>query len=37
MIEPIMLGGGKRLFPDDGAARQFQLTSAETTATGTGL
>ena len=33
-VEPITLGGGKRLFPDDGEARRFALTSAETTATG---
>ena len=34
MIEPILLGGGKRLFPDDGAARALELVSATTTATG---
>jgi len=34
MIEPILLGGGKRLFPDDGTARALQLVSATTTATG---
>jgi dihydrofolate reductase len=34
MIEPILLGGGKRLFPDDGAARALRLVSATTTATG---
>ena len=34
MIEPIMLGGGKTLFPNDGQARQFELTSATTSATG---
>ena len=34
MIEPITLGGGKTLFPTDGQARRFQLTSAQTTATG---
>ena len=34
MIEPIVLGGGKRLFPDDGVARALQLVSATTTATG---
>ena len=33
-IEPITLGGGKRLFPDDGEARKYELTSAETTKTG---
>ena len=34
MIEPIVLGGGKRLFPDDGAARGLELVSAKTSATG---
>jgi dihydrofolate reductase len=34
MIEPITLGGGKTLFPTDGEARQFQLISAKTAATG---
>ncbi len=34
MIEPILLGGGKRLFPDDGAARTLRLVSAKTTVTG---
>jgi dihydrofolate reductase len=34
MVEPILLGGGKRLFPDDGAARALELVSATTTATG---
>jgi dihydrofolate reductase len=34
MIEPITLGGGKTLFPADGQARRFELTSAETAATG---
>jgi hypothetical protein len=34
MIEPILLGGGKRLFPDDGSARPLELVSATTTATG---
>ena len=33
-IEPITLGGGKTLFPNDGEARLFELVSAETTATG---
>src|SRR5437870_5058207 len=35
MIEPIVLGGGKRLFVDDGQARNLQLVS--TTASGTGV
>jgi dihydrofolate reductase len=34
MIEPILLGGGKGIFPDDGAARRFELVSAATTGTG---
>lgn len=34
MIEPIVLGGGKGIFPTDGAARRFELVSATTTATG---
>ncbi len=34
MIEPILLGGGKRIFPNDGAARPLQLVNAVTTATG---
>jgi dihydrofolate reductase len=34
MIEPILLGGGKRLFPDDGCARGLELVSATPTATG---
>lgn len=33
-IEPITLGGGKTLFPNDGEARRFELVSAETTGTG---
>jgi dihydrofolate reductase len=34
MIEPITLGGGKTLFPNDGEAREFELTSARTARTG---
>jgi dihydrofolate reductase len=34
MIEPIVLGGGKRLFPDDGHARTLELVSTTTTGTG---
>ena len=33
-IEPITLGGGKTLFPDDGEARKFELISAKTAKTG---
>jgi dihydrofolate reductase len=34
MIEPILLGGGKRLFPDDGQARPLELVSTTTASTG---
>ena len=34
MIEPILLGGGKPLFPNDGRARALELVSATTTGTG---
>ena len=34
MIEPITLGGGKTLFPIDGMAREYELTSVETAKTG---
>jgi len=34
MIEPIVLGGGKRIFTDDGIARPLQLVKSVTTGTG---
>jgi dihydrofolate reductase len=34
MIEPITLGGGKRIFPEDGMARPLQLVECITTGTG---
>ena len=34
MIEPIVLGGGKGIFPADGQSRKFELVSATTTKTG---
>jgi dihydrofolate reductase len=34
MIEPILLGGGKRLFPENGTARPLHLISTATTRTG---
>jgi len=34
MIEPILLGGGKRVFPCDGRARALELVSATTIGTG---
>ena len=34
MIEPVVLGGGKRLFPDDGRFRALELVSTSTSSTG---
>jgi dihydrofolate reductase len=34
MIEPVLLGGGKRIFPDDGALRTLELVSTSTSGTG---
>ena len=34
LIEPIVLGGGKRLFADDGVARRLDLVSTSTAKTG---
>jgi dihydrofolate reductase len=34
MLEPIVLGGGKRLFPDDGRSRPMELVSTSTSNTG---
>jgi dihydrofolate reductase len=34
MIEPILLGGGKRIFPEDGIARPMQLVKSATAGTG---
>jgi dihydrofolate reductase len=34
MIEPILLGGGKRIFPDDGMARPMRLGACVTASTG---
>ena len=34
MIDPVLLGGGKRFFPDDGARLRFALSTSETTSTG---
>jgi dihydrofolate reductase len=34
MIEPVVLGGGKSIFPADGTMRSFELVSAATTGTG---
>ena len=34
MIDPVLLGGGKRIFPDNSALRPLQLTHSQVTATG---
>jgi len=34
MLEPILLGGGKRIFPSDGQARPLELVSATPAGTG---
>ncbi|HEY7536394.1 MAG TPA: dihydrofolate reductase family protein [Gaiellaceae bacterium] len=34
MIEPVILGAGKRIFPDDGALRTLELVSATTSGMG---
>lgn len=34
MIEPVLLGGGKRIFPDDGRARTLQLVDSRATESG---
>ncbi|RVW08613.1 dihydrofolate reductase [Prescottella agglutinans] len=34
MIEPVLLGGGKRIFFDDGVQRRLELVSSVTTGTG---
>ena len=34
MIEPILLGGGKSIYPRSGGARSLELVSTTTTATG---
>ena len=34
MIDPIVLGGGKRIFRDDGALRRLRLVDGQVTGTG---
>ena len=34
MIDPLVLGGGKRIFPEDGAQRPLRLVSSQVTTTG---
>jgi dihydrofolate reductase len=35
MIDPVLVGGGKRVFPDDGALRPLRLVGHVVTETGT--
>jgi hypothetical protein len=34
MIDPLVLGGGKRLFPQEGPMRRLRLVNSTTTGTG---
>ena len=34
MIDPVVLGGGKRIFRDDGLLRPLQLVDSKVTSTG---
>jgi dihydrofolate reductase len=34
MIDPVLVGGGKRLFGDDGALRALRLADSQVTSTG---
>jgi dihydrofolate reductase len=34
MMDPLLVGGGKRLFPDDGVARPLRLVESQVTTTG---
>jgi dihydrofolate reductase len=34
MIDPLLLGGGKRIYPDDGALRRLRLLDSKVTTTG---
>jgi hypothetical protein len=34
MIDPVVLGGGKRIFRDDGALRELRLVDGQVTSTG---
>jgi dihydrofolate reductase len=34
MIDPVVVGGGKRLFRDDGVLRRLRLVDSQVTATG---
>ena len=37
MIDPVVVGGGKRLFRDDGALKQLRLVDSQMTTTGATL
>ena len=34
MIDPVVVGGGKHLFPEDGSLRALRLTDGQVTSTG---
>jgi dihydrofolate reductase len=34
MIDPLLVGGGKRIFPDDGVLRPLRLVDSQVTTTG---
>jgi riboflavin biosynthesis pyrimidine reductase len=34
MIDPLVVGGGKRIFPDDGVLRPLRLVESQVTTTG---
>jgi hypothetical protein len=34
MIDPLVLGGGKRIFRDDGSLRRLRLVAGQVTSTG---
>lgn len=34
LVMPVLLGGGKSIFPDDGGLRGFELVSSTTSGTG---
>ena len=34
MIDPVVVGGGKRLFPEDGSLRALRLVEGQVTSTG---
>ena len=34
MIDPLVVGGGKRLFHDDGAVKRLRLVGSQATSTG---